>query len=461
MLFLRSEAIQLTLVVILSFLLFYSIVLSEYSSLLKGIAAVALLLITGILLRQLSGAEGWSGFVMVKTKEGIHIVDWFHRLVQEKWNTLTDLGLVMGFGLSTILGFKYLSKKFYLLAMLVFVVYVLILTPYIPAIMFGLIDLPRNSGDVQQAGALLLPTAIALFLFGFVGMVIFSLLANTYSILAAMVSFLSGNAAALAATSPGATLIIPGLNLPLFEGIIALLILLIVHEGGHGVSARLSKIKIKSTGFLTFGFIPVGAFVDIDEKQLTYKKERDQIRVAVAGSTGNLITAFLFLIPVILLLGILPNYYANEVVISGFTRVIETDGGELTVGTRINSINGVELTSLSDFAEARKTIKPDSDVLLETSAGAMTIKTNEKAKMGLSVSQPLLPEYGWLKNLYNILGLTAVLNFLIGVINLLPLPAFDGYRLFDIGLRNRALLRALSYVIIAAFIINLLPWFWR
>ena len=71
------------------------------------------------------------------------------------------------------------------------------------------------------------------------------------------------------------------------------------------------------------------------------------------------------------------------------------------------------------------------------------------------------PGWGWLGFVYVILGLIFVLNFLIGSINLFPLPMFDGNRLFGLAVPNKLALKFITYAVALAFIANLLPWIWR
>ena len=65
-----------------------------------------------------------------------------------------------------------------------------------------------------------------------------------------------GGALPLSSVSPGGTPIIPGINLPLIEGVAALAVVLLVHEGMHGIVARMFKFPLKSAGLVFFGFLP-------------------------------------------------------------------------------------------------------------------------------------------------------------------------------------------------------------
>lgn len=89
---------------------------------------------------------------------------------------------------------------------------------------------------------------------------------------------------------PENVLVLPGLNpiIPLWYGLISLIIAVVIHEFAHGILARVADIKIKSLGVIFF-VVPVGAFVEPDEEKLrnTTKLKRD--RVFAAGPTANIL----------------------------------------------------------------------------------------------------------------------------------------------------------------------------
>ncbi|MEA3137775.1 MAG: hypothetical protein QOC71_2056 [Thermoplasmata archaeon] len=92
-------------------------------------------------------------------------------------------------------------------------------------------------------------------------------------------------------------LVIPGVNpfVPLWYGIIALIVTLVVHEGGHGILARANGLRVKSLGLLV-AVIPIGAFVEPDEDDLKAAPRRRRLRVFAAGPAVNMSVAALFLI---------------------------------------------------------------------------------------------------------------------------------------------------------------------
>jgi membrane-associated protease RseP (regulator of RpoE activity) len=89
-------------------------------------------------------------------------------------------------------------------------------------------------------------------------------------------------------------LVLPGINpiIPLWYGIFALAIAIILHEFTHGILARRVKIKLKSLGVLLF-IIPIGAFVEPDEKDMEKVNRRDRSRIFAGGLTTNIIFGLL------------------------------------------------------------------------------------------------------------------------------------------------------------------------
>lgn len=104
---------------------------------------------------------------------------------------------------------------------------------------------------------------------------------------------------------PGAYLLLPGINpvLPLLYGWFAIICAIAIHEGAHGIAARNLGLKVNSSGLLFFLFIPIGAFVDVDEEQLKKAKFRVSSRILAAGVGGNIAVAAVCLIGVLIIVG--------------------------------------------------------------------------------------------------------------------------------------------------------------
>jgi Zn-dependent protease len=56
-----------------------------------------------------------------------------------------------------------------------------------------------------------------------------------------------------------------------------------------------------------------------------------------------------------------------------------------------------------------------------------------------------------------LLGLTLSLNFVVGAVNILPVPLFDGGRLIEINVKNKMIVNAISYVTLFFLLLNFLP----
>lgn len=91
---------------------------------------------------------------------------------------------------------------------------------------------------------------------------------------------------------------------PFWYWIVVLTFVAIVHEFGHGVISKLYGVKVKSSGFAFAGIIlPIlpAAFVEPDMKDLAKKERFKQIAVLGAGPFANVFFAIIFFI---LILGV-------------------------------------------------------------------------------------------------------------------------------------------------------------
>ena len=91
-------------------------------------------------------------------------------------------------------------------------------------------------------------------------------------------------------------LVLPGINpyVPFVYGIIALVVAVVFHEFAHGILARVGGFKVKSLGIL-FIIIPVGAFMEPDEEQVSKGPRLKRMRMFTSGPIMNFILAFLFI----------------------------------------------------------------------------------------------------------------------------------------------------------------------
>lgn len=115
-------------------------------------------------------------------------------------------------------------------------------------------------------------------------------------------------------TRPSMMLVLPGINpiIPFWYGIAALAIAIIIHEFSHGIQARVHRIKIKSLG-IVLAIIPVGAFVEPDEKEVEAMPRRARMRMYASGPGMNIVVAMV--LGLIFCWGLLGSVHAERGVI--------------------------------------------------------------------------------------------------------------------------------------------------
>lgn len=296
--------------------------------------------------------------------------------------------------------------------------------------------------------------------------------------------------------------------------ILILGIIVLIHEGGHFLFAKLTKVHVyefsigmgpvlfkkiaKDKTQYSIRAIPVGGFVslageEIDEEQrkktkghnLQDKTPFQRFLVMFMGVGFNFISAFLFL----LLMALLAGAPSQDPVISGITSGYPAEEVGLEEGDKVLRINDHKVTFLEDISlylavedldkpvtflvEKKDNSKESYKVLpqkIKNEKGedryAIGIELNKKTERGLlaSLEYAVKEECAILKQMYvvlinlftggvslnqlsgpvgifSIVGqmsnegfaallyLTALLSINVGVINLLPFPAFDGGRI--------------------------------
>ena len=85
---------------------------------------------------------------------------------------------------------------------------------------------------------------------------------------------------------------IPGINpvIPLWYGVIGLIVAMVVHELAHGVLTRVGKVPVKSIGLLLL-VVPIGAFVEPDDEALGKVDRTRRSRVFAVGPVTNILVA--------------------------------------------------------------------------------------------------------------------------------------------------------------------------
>ena len=286
-------------------------------------------------------------------------------------------------------------------------------------------------------------------------------------------------------SNPQVGLILPGVDIPgsplfipLGYGIIALMTVMVIHEFGHGIIARVEGVKIKSIGVLLLAVLP-GAFVEPDEEDVEKSKRISKLRIYAAGSIFNLILSFISLL-IVLFIGVmiistqfvgLPGFTIPGTNITtqpvGFNvtgpifPTFHEDGvqiasvvpnspaaGVLTTGMIIESINGVNITNYNTSVTVLNNTKIGENVNIQTTTGNYTVKagvhpnnstrgyigirSGEHLVVNSDVGKTVGYQIPWfIYSLANLFWWIFLLNFAVGTFNLLPMKPLDGGLLLE------------------------------
>ena len=176
--------------------------------------------------------------------------------------------------------------------------------------------------------------------------------------------------------------LIPGVNeyIPLWYGIIALIITLMVHEFSHAILCKVEGIKVKSMGVL-LAPIPIGGFAEPDEEQLLGKIEEknepgkepgepkklatrnERVRVLTAGVMANFVTALVAFVLFFSLLGSLSP--VGDVMVTGIIPGSPAEQAGVRTNMILTGINGTQIKDAQDFLLNARTLSPGSNVTLD------------------------------------------------------------------------------------------------
>ena len=247
------------------------------------------------------------------------------------------------------------------------------------------------------------------------------------------------------------TVLIPGVTLTSASAILYFLlsipIVLVVHEGAHGIVASLEKIRIKTGGFAIFIALFAG-FVEPDEKEFDNAKKISRLRVIGAGATANVI--FAFALGAILLTNplfamILPDplleWFYDEPDGVLILSIIEGSGAEkagLQKDDVITGIEGVPIITPLDFQKVD--LKPGETVTVTVNRDGQQLEfpveimpspdDPDKGLVGImrdnAFYKPVYNFIEWDPQVSMFLLWLWMISFFIGIINMLPLPILDG-----------------------------------
>jgi len=272
------------------------------------------------------------------------------------------------------------------------------------------------------------------------------------------------------------TVLIPGVTLTSASAILYFLlsipIVLVIHEGAHGIVATLEKIKIKTGGFAIFIALFAG-FVEPDEKEFDDARKISKLRVIGAGATSNVI--FAFALGAILLTNplfalILPEpflewfYDAPDGV--GIISIIEGSGAEkagLQKNDVITGIDGIAIITPVDFQKAD--LKPGDVVTVTVQRDGQLLQLPveimpspddpDKGLVGImrdtAFYKPVYNFIEWDPQVSMFLLWLWMISFFIGIINMLPLPILDGGKFIYTIIEKKASERKINAIMFSIY----------
>ncbi len=233
---------------------------------------------------------------------------------------------------------------------------------------------------------------------------------------------------------------------PFLYWIIAIAVIVVIHEFAHGLIARLHKIKVRSSGVAFLGvIIPLipAAFVEPDEKQLRKASRFKQLSVYAAGPFANIVFGFLFLgIFALILNPFAASLYNFEgVKVNNFMKESPAEISGMTTGEVITQINDVEIKNTEDFLKSIEGAEPGDVKEIKTKDKTYSVQltedpTEKDAFLGVWVStEKTMKDKNlfsyfiiWLTDLFYWLFL---LNLGVGLFNLVPIGPIDGGRMLQ------------------------------
>jgi len=272
------------------------------------------------------------------------------------------------------------------------------------------------------------------------------------------------------------TVLIPGITLTSASAILYFLlsipIVLVIHEGAHGIVATLEKIKIKTGGFAIFIALFAG-FVEPDEKEFDDARKISKLRVIGAGATSNVI--FAFALGAILLTNplfalILPEpflewfYDAPDGV--GIISIIEGSGAEkagLQKNDVITGIDDIAIITPVDFQKAD--LKPGDIVTVTVQRDGQLLQLPveimpspddpDKGLVGImrdsAFYKPVYNFIEWDPQVSMFLLWLWMISFFIGIINMLPLPILDGGKFIYTIIEKKASERKINAIMFSIY----------
>lgn len=217
---------------------------------------------------------------------------------------------------------------------------------------------------------------------------------------------------------------------------------------------------IKSTFISLLDYIPIipAAFVEPDEKELRKRPNKEQLSVFAAGPFSNIVAALLFLAIISFILAPMVNAVIepNGVKVTDYVKGTErfpAESAGIKIGEIIRQVDDEPIPYVGNLSAVLKSKKPGEIVVIKTDKSTYEIKlaknpqneslayigayleqsTKIKDNIKISYGEFLPNSLIWIYELFVILF---ILNFGIGLFNLVPIGPLDGGRMLQVVLHK-------------------------
>ncbi len=464
-----------------TFVLIAALYLSPVDPLTSVVIALLALGITGVVIRRANGLEGTYGLYIFGGSRGIGTIRRMAHNRKRFWEFFVQVGMVLSFGFLSYFIFRgQIGKRALIVGLLLTALLMFVLFPY-TSLALQFIKLPHGGNLAQQVtpSLQLSPLGYALFatsliggfaLFFIIVLVIAAggILSSIFTVASSIVTSQPVNyTAVLANSQPGVLPALPGITIPFFAGILSLAILLVAHEFSHGALADIYKANVRRVGLLMFGVIPVGAFVEPNEKKVNKLSAVKQNRIFIAGITANFALTFIFFaLTIIMLTYVAPSLFSTHVVISATVPGSPAASAGMQVNSTLIAWNNYPVSDIPSLQSAAAGDTAFGPVNVVTNNGTYNLTANATGKIGVELVQMSLSTStslyaSFLMFLYQLVVLSFVLNFFVALMNLMPIPGFDGWRIYKNTIKNPRALYLFSLFVVALIVILTLPWIWN
>lgn len=274
------------------------------------------------------------------------------------------------------------------------------------------------------------------------------------------------------------TVLIPGVTLTSAYSITYFLltipIVLVMHEGAHGIVAALERIRIKNGGFAVFIAMFAG-FVEPDEEEFNRARKISRLRVIGAGATSNVLFAaalgaLLLTNPVFALVlpePILGTFYESPegVMVLSVMEGMGAEAAGMMAGDIITGVGDIEILRPEHFVDLG--LEPGDMVPVSVLRDGVPMEfvvnimesPDEPGRGLIGIMRdntfsykPVLDFIEWGDpNVSLFLLWLWMISFFIGIINMLPLPILDGGKFIQTIIEGRMNERMLTWVMYGVY----------